>query len=402
MLKRRLGGNYNPLYFLASLGAGGTAVTFFMFLMFMTPHQTPIPTFDTLKPLLTGDSLPIAALVGAAMAGIAFFTALHLRLLVWNIGEYRRFRGTPAFEKLRSSNAEVGLMAIPLTLAMTINVSFIIGAVFVPGLWNIVEYLFPGALAAFAAVGAYALTIFTRYMTRVLTTGAFDFGANNNLSQMIAIFAFAMVAVGLAAPGAMSHTLAVNAAGIALSLFFAAVAITLGVVKFVLGFKSTLRHGIAEAASPSLWIAIPILTLLGITFVRHHMGLHHHFGAELDKPGLFVMTSLILGAQLMFGILGYSVMKRLGYFRDYIHGDKKHPGSFALICPGVALVVFSWFFIHLGLVKNGIVDQFSIGYFALLAPVIYLQLKTVATMFRLNRRLLKQYDDRHAAEYAAT
>ena len=29
---------YSPLYFLASLGAGGLAVTFFMYLMFWVPH----------------------------------------------------------------------------------------------------------------------------------------------------------------------------------------------------------------------------------------------------------------------------------------------------------------------------------------------------------------------------
>lgn len=30
--------DYRPLYFLASLGAGGMAVSFFMYLMFLVPH----------------------------------------------------------------------------------------------------------------------------------------------------------------------------------------------------------------------------------------------------------------------------------------------------------------------------------------------------------------------------
>jgi|GEM_PF-5871052 hypothetical protein len=41
--------NFNPLIFLKSLGAGGLAISFFMYLMFMTKHKAPIPTFDTLK-----------------------------------------------------------------------------------------------------------------------------------------------------------------------------------------------------------------------------------------------------------------------------------------------------------------------------------------------------------------
>ena len=38
---------YSPLYFLVSLGAGGLAVTFFMYLMFWVPHPTrPVPVFE--------------------------------------------------------------------------------------------------------------------------------------------------------------------------------------------------------------------------------------------------------------------------------------------------------------------------------------------------------------------
>jgi hypothetical protein len=37
-LRHKLGDAYSPLYFLSALGAGGAVVTFFMYLMFMTPH----------------------------------------------------------------------------------------------------------------------------------------------------------------------------------------------------------------------------------------------------------------------------------------------------------------------------------------------------------------------------
>ena len=36
---------------------------------------------------------------------------------------------------------------------MSVNALFILGLIFVPGLWNIVEYLFPLAMLAFAAIG---------------------------------------------------------------------------------------------------------------------------------------------------------------------------------------------------------------------------------------------------------
>lgn len=389
MLKRNLGEQYNPLFFLAALGAGGLAASFFMYPMFMIKHpDTPMVTFNHLWPVLTGGNWLASGLLALDLLAILFFSFLHFRLLAWNFREYRAFRRTPAFERLKNSNAEVSLMAIPLTLAMTINVFFILGASFVPNLWSVVEYLFPGAILGFLAVGIYALRILGDYFTRLFTRGDFDFTQNNNLSQMVAIFALAMVAVGLAAPGAMSHHIETNAVAIALSIFFATVAIILGLIKLVLGFKSILEHGIAEAASPSLWIIIPIFTLLGITFIRLTFGLHHGFETPLSQPGLFVLTAIILSLEILFGFIGYKVMKSLGYFRDYIHGDKGNAGTFSLICPGVAFFVFGVFFLTFGLVKNGLVGHLSPMYFVFLAPFMLVQFITVRTLFKLTRKVL--------------
>jgi hypothetical protein len=279
---------------------------------------------------------------------------------------------------------------------------FVNGAVFVPNLWSIVEYLFPLAILAFLAVGYLALKLYARYFTRVISGGSFSVDDNNNLGQMIAVFAFAMVGVGLAAPGAMSHHVEINAIGIFGSTFFVTVALVMGMLKFVMGFKSMLQHGIAPPASPSLWIVIPILTLLGIAMIRITFGLSHGFGEPVSEPWLFVLLSSILSLQLLFGLLGYKVMQQVGYFRDFLHGEQRHPGSYALICPGVALFVFGMFFIHLGLVKNGLLDQFSPAYFVALVPLALLQLKTLSTLFRLNDRLLRPQLAQIGANGAAT
>jgi len=379
MLKEK----YTPMYFLASLGAGGLSVSFFMYLMFLIPHpKTPMTTYDQVMPvLLKGDWLTIVT--AFSLVFIIAFAYFHFKLLIWNYKQYNAFKQTEAYTTLKNSNAEVTLMAMPLTYAMTINVCFVLGAVFVPGLWSVVEYLFPGALLGFAVVGYFAIKFFMVYFSRLLTSGDFDFTQNNNLSQMISIFAFSMVAVGFAAPGAMSHNIVINAIGIFGAIFFAAVAILLVVIKLILGFKNMFEHGISIEASPSLWIMIPILTLLGITFVRISFGLDHHFGQELAKASLFTLTSTVVALQLIFGMLGYSVMKELGYFDNYINGDKKSPVSFALICPGVAFMVFGMFFINMGLVMNGVVAKYSIAYFVLMLPFMFVQYKTIVTFFKL-------------------
>jgi len=378
--------NYTPIYFLSSLGAGGLSVSFFMYLMFLVPHPSvPMATFDFIYPvLLQGSWLSLVSAFSLVfIVGFAFW---HFKLLIWNIKEFNAYKTTNAYNELLNSNAEVSLMTIPLTLAMSINVCFVLGAVFVPGLWGIVEYLFPFALIGFMVAGYYAIKIFMTYFSRLLSTGEFDFEKNNNLSQMISIFAFAMIAVGFAAPGAMSHTIQINAIGIFGALFFSSISLLLLVIKLILGFKGMFKYGITAESTPTLWIMIPILTLLGITFVRVSFGLDHHFSNPLENASLFTLTSFVVSLQIIFGLLGYSVMKKLNYFIEYVNGDKKSPVSFALICPGVAFFVFGMFFVNFGLTLNGVVAKYSIGYFMMMLPFMFIQYKTIIVFFKLKNK----------------
>jgi hypothetical protein len=82
------------------------------------------------------------------------------------------------------------------------------------------------------------------------------------------------------------------------------------------------------------------------------------------------------------------VMRRFGYFEHFVSGEGRSPGAYALICPGVALFVFGNFVINAGLVQIGILETFSIAWFVLYAPLLYLQVKTIAVYFRLNGKML--------------
>jgi len=374
---------YTPLCWLSALGAGGLTVTFFIYLNFLLPHKgSPMATYSFAVAALQGGGW-LAWVSGFSLAGIALFALIHFYLLIRVSRRHLAYKKEEAYRQLRSGNAEVTLMAIPLTLTMTINVSFILGAVFVPGLWGVVEYLFPVALAAFIVSGYYAVRIFLDYFTRLLSQGDYDLDANNNLSQMISIFAFTMVAVGFAAPAAMSKTLAVEAIGTLGAIFFSSIAILLILIKLTIGFQSMLKNGISPEASPSLWIMIPILTLLGITFTRLLMGFEHNFDHHVPTMGFLVLSATIVSLQLVFGKIGYFVMRQNQYFENYVFGKQRSIPSFALICPGVAFMVFWFFFIHFGLVHTGIVGKYSLLYFLLLLPGIVIQLKTLYYFFLL-------------------
>ena len=377
---------FSPMCFLSSLGAGGLSVSFFMYLMFLVPHpNTPMATFDFIAPaLLKGDWLSLVS--SFSLVFIIAFAYLHFKLLIWNTKQFNLYKKTKNYEDLLNSNSQITLMTIPLTYTMTINVCFVLGAVFVPKLWDIVEYLFPFAVIAFAIAGYFALKIFVNFITRVLTKGDFDFSKNNNLSQMISIFAFSMVAVGFAAPAAMSHNLIINSIGIFAALFFATIAVLFMFIQITIGFKNMFEQGLGLETAPSIWIIIPILTLLGITIIRILFSLEHNFNAPLSKPSLFILTSIILSLQIVFGILGYVVMKKMGYFEKYIESTNRSAISFALICPGVAFMVFGMFFINYGLIFNNIIDKYSIAHFMIMLPFIYIQIKTINYFFKLYKK----------------
>jgi len=383
----RMGESYSPLYFLAALGAGGLVVTFFMWLLFWVPHPgKPVPIFEDILAAFSVGGLPAQAAILLAWLGIAFFAVMHLRLLAWNVGELIRFRAKPAHAALRNSNDETQLLAAPLTVAMTVNVGFILGLVFVPGLWSVVEYLFPLALAAFLAIGAWALALLRDFWGRILATGGFDCSRNNSFGQLLPAFALSMVGVGLAAPAAMSTQPWLAGASYIVSSFFIVTAVLLAAVKLVLGLRAMMEQGATPLSAPSLWIVVPIMTVIGIALMRQDHALHVHFGAGGGSAELFTRLTWFLALQLAFALWGLVVLRRFNYFGRFVTGRELSPGAYALVCPGVALAVMVQFFVNKGLVGVGLVDKFGPAFWTVTIVALALQAVTIWLVVTLNRK----------------
>ncbi len=376
---------YSPLYFLAALGAGGLVVSFFMWLLFWVPHPgRPVPVFEDLAAALASGGPLLKATILGAMAGILVFAAMMLRLLVWNLFAFAAFRRTEAYRRLRASNDETQLLAAPLASAMAINAGFILGLVFVPGLWGRVEWLFPLALAGFLAIGVWALRLMGDFWGRVLAQGGFDCTRNNSFGQLLPAFALAMVGVGLAAPAAMSGSPAVAGASFLASTFFVVTAVLIGTVKLMLGARAMMEHGADARSAPTLWIAVPIVTVVAIALMRQEHGLHAHMGAAGGPAETLTLLSRFLAVQLAFGLLGLLVLRRQGYFARHVFGSERLAGAYALVCPGVALSVMLHFFLNKGLVATGLVAKFGLVYWGVTALALALQAATILLVLRLN------------------
>jgi len=164
---------------------------------------------------------------------------------------------------------------------MSVNASFIIGLVFIPGLWKVIEFLFPLALLAFLGIGIWAFRLIGAFFVRILTQPeTFDAKANNSFAQLLPAFALSMIAVGLAAPAAMSTTPLVVGTSLLLSTFFGLSALILTIGPLMMGFAAMLQTGINREASPTLMVVVPIMTVLGIMALRQGHGLHTTFDAH--------------------------------------------------------------------------------------------------------------------------
>lgn len=382
---------YHPSYWLAALGAGGLSVSFFMYLMWLLPHpDSPMPTWEHLQSALAGEvAIPVVVRVIAftATGAVILLALLHFVLLWWNIRAHRSAAGQRDLASLRASPGEVQLMAVPLTLAMTVNVGFVLGALFVPGLWSVVEYLFPFALLAFAAIGWHALQIYGRYLSRFLVDGGYRDSEHNHLSPLLAVFTFAMLSVGFAAPAAMSHVKLVSALAATVSILFFVLAVIVAVIVLVGGAAAMMTHGLQPKATPSIWMLVPILTLLGIEWVRLRHGLVHHFASPQDGGELFYMLTALFMLQIGVMLIGYRVMQLNGYLRLHLSGEGRDPVSFGLICPGVALFVMGMFWWHLAWVETGLVNKYGAAYWAGIGLLALIQLATLLALLRLTWKL---------------
>jgi hypothetical protein len=376
-----------PQYFLSSVGAGGLAVSFFLWLYMWIPHPgQQVPIFEDIARAFATGGLLQQAMIVAAMLLIAGFAFLNLKLLAWNIGRYRAFRHSPADTKLRASNGEVQLLTLPLAIAMSINVGFILGLVFVPGLWGVVEVLFPFAMIAFLATGALALAQTGRFYGRVFGKGGFDWAANNSFAQVMPAFALGMVGVGLAASAALSANPVTAGIAVVLATVFLIISLLIAAFAMILGLASMAQHGLNAEAAPSVTIVVPLVTVLGILTLRVTHGLGEHFGAHATPGDYLRMLSAFIGVQVAFLLFGAAVLRTQGYFGRFVSGTETSPGSYALVCPGVAFAVMMQFFINKGLVGAGLIDKFDAAYWALSAVAVAAQLATVLLVLTLNRK----------------
>lgn len=354
--------SFSPLHGLASLGAGGLSVSFFIWLMFLTPHTgTPVPTYES---LLLARAIPgQSGWIEFVMTLVALTALAHYTLLFWWLKRGSSLSTQDRVE-LFSGEAHIFKMIAPLVLAMSVNAGFVVGLVFVPDLWRIKEYLFPIALLAFGALLWIATNRWLKQQ-RLLKTDQLSY-QSKGLIELLATFAFSMITVGFSASAAMSSTVWVYTTGTILAILGAMLSVW-AAVRVIADRGPYLReHPIAATATGSLLMGVPILTVLGITSYRLMMAGNHHFGLQLGTGSIATVLGILFVAQLLIFSVAAPKVHQHGGWRTLVI-EQPQAASFSLICPGVGLFVLGMFFVSKGLIPMGVLSQtgISIAYGAL-------------------------------------
>lgn len=345
---------FSPLHGLASLGAGGLSVSFFVWLMFLTPHpDSPVPTYETLA---------LAKVVSSNTGWITFVTTMvaimavaHYSLLAWWLLKGRKL-DTKAHAAMFAGEAHIFKMVAPLVLAMSVNAGFVVGLVFVPGLWSVKEYLFPFALLAFLILFVVASKRWSDQQALLRSQRLTYEG--KGLIELLATFAFAMITVGFSASAAMSTTAWIHTTGIALSLAGAAMTI-LAATRVLRDRLPGLRQNpVAAAATGSLLMGVPILTVLGIAVYRIMMAGKHHFDLPVGISLITATLAAIFLSQILIFLVATPTLLRRGGWRTLI-AEQPQAASFSLICPGVGLFVLGMFLVSNGLIPSGLLSPSS-------------------------------------------
>lgn len=331
--------NFNPLSFLAAVGAGGTAVAPFVFFQYTIPHGKGLISFSQVMQHAaeTGNKAFYLLLIGIMVA----FGTLHLILTFSLLGKLISYKKTPDYkEYISNPQRNTSILALYTSLGMTFNVFIAVIRFFVPYLQNNFQSLMLPAIIAWSVLWLFLM----RTEINVLKTAFekdFDI-AKLSFGWLLHPFALSMVTVAGTGIAAMAQDHAIANTAAFMTLTSGSMAIFLLFVKLFSVFQSHFKmKGMPERQFlPSFLVVIPITTLLAISFFR----LGHYFEHQFDAHfGVYfkIVTLIPFAFQTWYFAFGISMLRK--YFTQDFFKKEYYVTLWALICPFIAYSVLGTF-----------------------------------------------------------
>lgn len=330
--KKNNNGMFNPVLFLMSLGAGGLSIGSWIYLNYGLEHGKGLVTFNQVHTIaqttfqkIFYSSLEIMAVIFAIIHFVTLFYILKKYFAWKKTDEYQKYANDP----LRNN----GLMAIFLTLDMSLNIMFSIGNHFIIQNGSIFQTIMLPALIAWGLLYGFAMVTSLKILKIAFTT-EFDM-EKIHFGFMLHPFALSMIAVTGMGIAAFSKVPYVANTAFFLALMPLMTAILLTLVKTITIFQHHFKNNLpSRNFLPSTFIIMPTIMLISLSFFRAGHYLEHIHAIEISQL-YYIMTTVVPFAFLFwYGLFGLMLIS--DYFKNFGEYDLTQWG---FICPLAAFIV---------------------------------------------------------------
>lgn len=328
---------FNPLVFLASLGAGGIAVMPFVFFQYTVDHGEGLVSRSALW------STPLAELgimVLLLEVVMILFSLLHLFLSVFfGIKLYRWIKSGGHREILQDPLRNSVLLAPFISLAMTMNV-------FIGPIRYFITFMQDNFQAMFLPAFIFWAFLFLILMFLEIKLLGISFRKGFDINKitfgwLLHPFALGMVTVVGTGIAAMSKNAQIADLAAFMSLISGSMGAFLLIVKMIVLFQKHFsdKELPQKHFLPSFLIVIPNITLYAIAAFRMGHYLHSHHGFQVDYY-YYLVVGIAFAFEIWYMIFGLSLLAN--YFRNN-HFKEFYLTQWGFICPLVAFGVLGSF-----------------------------------------------------------
>lgn len=331
--------SFNPLVFLASLGAGGIAVGPFVYFQYILEHPKGLVTLPQL--LEIGEKTGNTAIFGVMMAVMVIFGLLHFALTFKFLADFFKWKKTSDYkEYIGDPQRNTSILALFTSIAMTFNVFIGVIRFFTPLFYNNFQALMLPALIAW---GILWLAVMQTEIKLLKTAFEKEFDVDKiSFGWLLHPFALGMLTVAGTGIAALAKDPSISHTAAFLSMTSGGMGFFLFLVKLFSIFKSHFQmKGLPERQFlPSFLIVIPITTIYAISAFRFGHYMEKQFLFHLDW--YFTLAILIPFAfQTWYFAFGLTMLK--SYFKRDFFKKEYYVTLWAFICPFVGYAVLGSF-----------------------------------------------------------
>lgn len=347
-LINRLIDNFTYLWFLMSLGLGGTAIAGYAFLNYTLTRpegMNGLLHFGNMGDLVPQMGWLYELFYQYLQVHILVFALLHLITISGTVALYVAWqrRHPEKVAAIRRNPASAPMTIAPvLAFGMTFNVLLVPSFAYVEWVrMNLQSLIYVGFAVWFV--------IWLWGMIRVLNIlKAFMAGGSDptdvHFGWMMIPMAMAMISVSGAAIAAMTTDPMLSRVVFFLTLAPFTMAMLLLMMNFVLLFQAHFNYGLPGQVErlPSMLAVMPVVTLLSVTLYRYGHFFEKQFDAHMS-PAYFVLV-IAGGWAFQMWYAGIGLFMLSDYLRNFLFGRYFHESQWALVCPVVSAAVLGAFF----------------------------------------------------------